>query len=89
VTRHSDGRLIGRIATIWDSPEDAAEFVAAFVASLSARFPGADISRPEAGVRRADRGRVFVRRAGTKVFIVDGADDAAPLEALVRSTKFD
>jgi hypothetical protein len=89
VTRRRDGRLIGRIATIWDTPDDAAEFAAAFVASLAARFPGTDVSRPEAGVARPDHGRVFVRRSGTRVFIVDGADDAAALDALVRSTKFD
>ena len=89
VTRRKDGRLIGRIATIWDTPDDAAEFADAFVASLAARFPGADISHPAAGIPRADGGKVFVRRTGARVFIVDGAADAAALDALVRTTKFD
>lgn len=89
VTRRGDGRLIGRIATIWDTPADAAQFAAAFVASLAVRFPGADVSHPEAGVARPDGGRVFVRTAGARVFIVDGADDAAALDALIRTTRFD
>jgi hypothetical protein len=81
--------LIGRIATIWDTPADAVQFTDAFVASLAARFPGADTAHAATGIARPDGGRVFVRRAGARVFIVDGADDAAAIDALVRSTKFD
>ena len=89
VTRRGDGRLIGRIATTWDSPADAAQFAEAFLASLAARFPGADTSHPAAGVARPGGGRVFVRTAGARVFIVDGADDAGAIDTLVRTAAFD
>jgi hypothetical protein len=89
VTRRSDGRLLGRIATTWDRPEDAVQFANAYVASLGARFPGADISHPAAGVARPDGGKVFVRTIGKRVFIVDGARDAAELDAVIRTTTFD
>ncbi|HEX8111824.1 MAG TPA: hypothetical protein VF516_29030, partial [Kofleriaceae bacterium] len=87
VTRRRDGRLIGRIATVWDTPDDARQFADAYAASLSARFPGA--GSLAAGIARPDGGRVFVRVAGDRVFIVDGADDAGALDALVKSTKLD
>jgi hypothetical protein len=89
VARRKDGRLIGRIATIWDTAADAQQFAGAYLASLTARFPGAATSEPAAGIARPDGGRVFVRTIGSRVFIVDGADDAGAIEALVRSTKFD
>jgi hypothetical protein len=89
VTRRKDGRLIGRIATIWDSDADARQFADAYLATLAARFPGADVSHPAAGIARPDGGRVFVRTAGSRVFIVDGADDAGALDALARTTAFD
>jgi hypothetical protein len=89
VTVRGDGRRIGRIATIWDSPEDAAQFARAYLATLAVRFPGADLGHPEAGVARSGGGRVFVRTAGARVFIVDGADDASALDALIRTTRFD
>jgi hypothetical protein len=89
VTRRKDGRLIGRIATIWDTAADAQQFADAYLASLTARFPGADTSRPAAGIARPDGGRVFVRTIGARVFIVDGADDARALDALVRTTTFE
>jgi hypothetical protein len=89
VTRGSDGRLLGRIATTWDTPEDARQFANAYVTSLAARFPGADIIHPESGVARSDVGKVFVRTVGKRVFIVDGARDPAELDAMIRSTVFD
>jgi hypothetical protein len=89
VTRRKDGRLIGRIATIWDTAADAQQFADAYLASLAARFPGADTSRPAAGIARPDGGRVFVRTIGSRVFIVDGADDAGALDAVVRTTRFE
>ncbi|HET7501876.1 MAG TPA: hypothetical protein VFK02_12755, partial [Kofleriaceae bacterium] len=88
VTRRKDGRLIGRIATIWDSDADARQFADAYVATLAARFPGADVGDPATGIARPDGGRVFVRTDGPRVFIVDGADDAGALAALVRTTTF-
>jgi len=92
VTRRKDGRLIARLATIWDTPGDAEQFAAAYLDTLAARFPGApplSPAAPAAGVPRPDGGRVFVRTAGARVFIVDGADDVAALDALVRTTRFD
>lgn len=87
VTRRRDGRLIGRIATVWDTADDARQFADAYAASLAARFPGG--GSLAAGIARPDGGRVFVRVAGDRVFIVDGADDAAVMDALVKSTKLD
>jgi hypothetical protein len=93
VTRRSDGRLIGWIATRWDTPVDARQFADAYIASLAARFPGAHPDNPEGhpagGIARSDGGKVFVRAAGDRVFIVDGADDARSLDALVRGAAFD
>ena len=92
VTRRKDGRLIGRVATVWDSPADANQFADAYRASLGARFPGAEIAqvggdvvmqRPEGG------GRLIVRTSAARVFIVDGADEVAAMDALVRTTKID
>ena len=87
VTRRRDGRLIGRIATVWDTAEDARQFSDAYAASLAARFPGG--GPLAAGVARPAGGRVFVRVVGDRVFIVDGADDTAAIDALVKSTKLD
>ncbi|HEY0992372.1 MAG TPA: hypothetical protein VGD80_35210 [Kofleriaceae bacterium] len=89
VTRRSDGHLVGRIATTWDSPKDAAQFATAYIASLAARFPGADTRDPAAGIARPDFGKVFVRTIGKRVFIVDGARAAAELDQLIRTTRFD
>ena len=89
VTRRRDGRLIGRLATIWDTPDDARQFADAYIASLAARFPGADLGRAAAGIARPDGGRVFVRVAGDRVFIVDGADTVGALDALVRAAAFE
>lgn len=87
VTRRKDDKLVGRFATIWDSEADAAEFAAGYVASIAARFPGADIRTPETGISRPDGGAIFVRTLGTRVFIVDGAADVKAIDALVRTTK--
>ena len=89
VTRRKDGRLIGRIATVWDTPSDAEQFASAYLASLAVRFPGASTSAPAAGFARPDGGKVFLRTIGTRVFIVDGADDAGALDELIRTTTFD
>jgi hypothetical protein len=89
VTRRKDGRLVGRIATTWDTARDAEQFATAYVASLAARFPGADTSQPATGVARPDGTKVLVRTTGKHVFIVDGADAPAELDALVRAAKID
>jgi hypothetical protein len=61
----------------------------AYVASLGARFPGHAGGDPEAGIARGDGGKVFVRRIGDKVFIVDGGSDARALDTLAHAAKFD
>ncbi|MGH9884372.1 MAG: hypothetical protein ACREBE_02515, partial [bacterium] len=87
VTRDGE-RVVGRIATSWDSSDDAKQFATAYIASLAARFPGADTSHPEAGVARPDGSKVFVRSAGKRVFILDGGRDPAELASLVRTSSF-
>lgn len=87
VIKREDGNLIGFIATTWDTAKDAKEFHDAYVASLASRFKGADTSKPEAGVARSDKGKVFVKLVGKNVFIVDGSDDPKHLDQLVKGTK--
>ncbi len=87
VVKDKDGRITGYLATSWDTEKDAQEFAAAYVETLKARFPGADVSKPDAGVARTDKGKVFVRQTGKDVFIVDGADDVKALDMLVKGTK--
>jgi hypothetical protein len=84
VVKTKDGKLVGLIATLWDTPEDAQQFSDAYVASLAARFPGAG----QPPVARPDGGSVLVKVDGKKVFIVDGGDDAR-LAQLVRGTRFE
>jgi hypothetical protein len=89
VVRRPDGKLVAAIATIWDTPNDAKEFYDAYVATLAARFKGADISKPEAGIARSDFGKVWVKLAGSKVYIVDGGDDPKVMDKLVAGAKLD
>src|SRR3569623_493841 len=89
VARRADGHLVGEIATVWDSPADAKEFYDGYLATLSVRFGGADVSHPETGVARSDFGKVWVKLAGDKVFIVDGGDDAKLIDQLASQTMFD
>jgi hypothetical protein len=86
VVRRSDGKLVGTIATVWDTADDAKQFAAAYLASLAARFPGAKMQAD--GCMRPDGGATIVRQVGTRVFIVDGGD-ATALDDLVRTTKMD
>ena len=83
VVRRADGHLVGAIATIWDTPNDAKEFADAYVATLKARFPSADASNPAAGIARSDFGKVWVKVDGAKVYIVDGGDDPKLMDKLV------
>ena len=89
VTRRSDGRLVARIATTWDTPKDAAELRAAFITSLAARFPKGSGDPLAAGFDRGDgAGKIFVAERGDAVFIVDGADTRSELDDLVVATQF-
>jgi hypothetical protein len=85
VIRGPDGALVGVIVSVWDSEEDATQFVDAYVASLMARFPSAPPMDPRdsAGALYAAGHRVFVRRLGAKVFIVDGDSTATLFEQLI------
>jgi hypothetical protein len=89
VVRRPDGHLVAAFATIWDTPNDAKEFYDAYVATLPVRFKGADVTRPDAGVARSDFGKVWVKLAGAKVYIVDGGDDPKVMDKLVAGTKLD
>ncbi len=87
VSRRPDGTLVASIATTWDTPADAKQFVDAYTASLAKRFPQGG-SGAKTGVTRPDGTKVFVKHAGKNVFIVDGARDAKPLDDLVKKAKF-
>jgi len=80
-------RVVGYLATTWDTDGDAKEFADGYVASMAKRFAGADASKPDAGVARSDKGKVFVKQVGKNVFIVDGADDTKALDLLAKGTK--
>jgi hypothetical protein len=78
VMKGKDGKLVGYIATTWDTPKDAEEFEAAYKASVAARFPSG---------ARDDGAKVFIKRAGKNVFIVDGGTDAKAVDRLAAATK--
>jgi len=87
VSASKDGHLIGQIATLWDSEADA-QHHDCVRRERGRAVPGTDVHDPAAGIARPDGGKVFVRRNGEKVFIVDGASDGHALDALARSAKF-
>ncbi|HET9990529.1 MAG TPA: hypothetical protein VFQ65_18500, partial [Kofleriaceae bacterium] len=89
VTRNDDGRLVARLATVWDTVADANELRAAYVASLATRFPKGtgDPSSANGFVRGDGAGKIYLVQRGSEVFIVDGADDRAVLDDLVASTQ--
>jgi hypothetical protein len=76
VVERPSGDRVGFIATIWDTPADARQFEQAYATSWKARFPKDDRTHA-------------IRRAGTKVFVLDGDDDKALLSKLIADTKFD
>jgi hypothetical protein len=89
VVRRPDGRIISRIATVWDTPNDASEFATAYTASLGKRFPKGS-GDPATGFDRGDgAGKIFMKVDGTKVIAIDGVDDAKQLTALVAGTKLE
>lgn len=87
VQKGADGKLVGYLATTWDTPKDAQEFHDAYVKSLAARFPGADTAAPDKGIARTDGTKVFVRLKGNNVLIVDGTTDPKALDKLAAGTK--
>jgi hypothetical protein len=86
VIKRGDGRLVARIATAWDTEKDATEFAQAYVGSLKTRLPKGS-GDPAKGFDRGDgAGKIFMKQVGSNVFIVDGADDAAWLDDLIKAT---
>ncbi len=87
VTKRDDGRMLARTVTAWDTANDATEFQAAYKASMAKRFAkGSGDPFAPTGFDRGDgAGKIFAKLDGTKVFIVDGADDATALAELVKS----
>jgi hypothetical protein len=87
VVKRGDGRLVARIATVWDTEKDATEFAQAYATSLKPRFmKGA--GDPKTGFDRGDgAGRIYMKQVGAAVYIVDGADDVAWLDDLIKATK--
>jgi hypothetical protein len=75
VVKKADGKTLAYLATIWDTPDDAKQFAAAYEASWTKRFPSND--RKHA-----------IKTDGAKVFILDGDDDAKLFATLVKGTKF-
>lgn len=75
VVKRTDRSLLGYHATIWDTAADAKEFADAYKASFAKRFA------------RGDR-KYTMTADGTKVFILDGSDDATLLAKLIKDTTF-
>jgi hypothetical protein len=91
VVKRADGTLVARLATIWDTPQDADELRSAYIASLARRFPkGAGDPTSAAGFDRGDgHGKIFVRQDGSRVFIVDGGQDHTAVDQLAATTRID
>jgi hypothetical protein len=84
VTRQADGGLCARIATAWDTRADADEFRAAYVASLTKRFPRGSGDASASFVRGDGAGHITLRQDGARVMIVDGQCPRAALDELGR-----
>jgi Zn-dependent peptidase ImmA (M78 family) len=74
--RKKDGRLVLRVASLWDSPEAAQEFSAAYRKILAAKWkritPGIDKESLFAG--EGDDGRFLVRTEGSRVESIEGME---------------
>jgi hypothetical protein len=75
VVKRADGSSLAYHATIWDTPDDAKQFAAAYEASWAKRFPGNDRKH-------------LIKTDGAKVLILDGSDDAKLFATLIKGTKF-
>ncbi len=88
VARRADGRLIVRVASVWDTAADAKEFADAYTTSLAKRFAGGTGDPLTTGFQRpGNAGKIFLKLDGARVYVVDGADDASALAELVRGAK--
>jgi hypothetical protein len=72
------GKVVALVATDWDSEADAKRFADAYASTVAARLAAPGHS-----------GKIAVRTAGARVFIVDGDDDPAVMDALVAGAKID
>src|SRR3954468_19767557 len=77
VLKAKDGKLVGLVATSWDTPDDAQRFARAFRSTIDARIKAA-----------GHTGKIFVKQHDRKVFIVDGGDEAL-LDTLTHGTTFE
>jgi hypothetical protein len=75
VVKRADGSTVAYHATIWDTADDAKQFADAYEASYVKRFPAKDRKH-------------VVKLDGSKVFILDGDDDAKLFAQLIKGTKF-
>lgn len=86
VGKRRDGRVIAATVTTWDTSSDATEFATAYELSIAARFPRAKRTA-DGGFVRPDGGKIYVFRSKRDVYIVDGADEARVLDAIIGSAK--
>lgn len=84
----SGGHLVARTATVWDTANDATEFIDAYIESLKARFPkGSGDPKTADGFDRGDgAGKIYLKADGLKVFIVDGATYPKSVDELIAAT---
>ena len=87
VYRDDNGKLVALLASEWDSPEDAQQFLAAYHEALGKRFGVAAAGNGAPPVSRPDGGMIETKRVGKRVFIIDGGS-AGRLDQFARMTKF-
>jgi hypothetical protein len=78
VVKGKDGKLVGLIVTVWDTPEAAARFAKAYSSTIPARTAAEGHS-----------GKIWVKSDGARVVIVDGGEDAALVDTLAAGAKID
>ena len=76
VVKDKDGKLVGLVATVWDTPYDAQLFARAYRSTIDARTKAA-----------GHTGKILVKADDRKVLIVDGGDEAM-LAALATGATF-
>lgn len=76
--KKKDGALVVALATVWDSELDAKAFADAYGSTIAARLAAA-----------GHTGKIAVKLDGKRVFVVDGDDSPAVMDALVAGAKID
>lgn len=82
-----DGKLTALVATTWDTEYDATVFYHSYVSTLATRFPDVHVQESHDDIVSLDS-RIWVRRVGSNVFIVDGGDRKL-LDMVVAKTTFE